>query len=164
MKSYLFLVCLSIATLANGVASQNLLKRIIGGKDVSNIPYQVSLRHSLYDSHFCSGVILSNEWILTTARCIGNYDAPDIEVFYGSRRLSELNQVAEVDTIFVHQDFNAETLENDIALILLEKPLELKAKSVESIALPTRVAIDGEVVTVTGWGMKEVRLMMFFFS
>ncbi|XP_048515555.1 uncharacterized protein LOC105686124 [Athalia rosae] len=133
--------------------------RIVGGDEATpgQFPYQVGLFVSVDDgTAFCGGSILSNEWILTAAHCVDT--ARSIEVVVGAhdmvRRLDTGSRV-NGKRWFTHEDWDTETLANDIALIELEKPLEFTDR-VQPIRLPkhsqTSETFVRENAIVSGWG------------
>lgn len=63
--------------------------QIIGGYDAAfyQFTYQVSIR-GINKRHICSGSILSEQWVITTARCVQNAKEDALEISYGSRFLS----------------------------------------------------------------------------
>jgi hypothetical protein len=121
--------------------SQN---KIVNGQEA--IPgdwgWQVSLTHR--GQHFCGGVLINNEWILTAAHCFP-YVSSLILLLFSSKLKYESNfrttynpdlaielgvhntQIKEPWTItrkaskiIVHQSFSLETLYNDIAMVKLD--------------------------------------------
>lgn len=66
----------------------------------------------------------------------------------GDNGLSE-----QITTSYIHHNHNADTLENDIALLRLQRPLRLKP-SICLVCLPTRGSTvrPGKRCTVTGYG------------
>ncbi|XP_053695403.1 trypsin I-P1-like isoform X2 [Sabethes cyaneus] len=109
-------------------------------------PYQVSIRSNAFsttsDIHICNGVIIKAEYILTTANCIWIQDKqtnisrfihPNETVIYagyislgqsslGNHESIRRNVVSRIP----HSKFNLTTLENDIALLKLDRPLPLQ--------------------------------------
>lgn len=132
--------------------------RIIAGRSVErmHIPYQVSLRHSMHNTHICSGVIIAPDWILTSARCVGSFDGSDLLAVYGARRLTGPYHVKEIDMVLVHPKYNTNNFENDIAMLLTKSKIDYKINIIDEISLATEPTVDGESVTVSGWGLKDV--------
>lgn len=68
--------------------------------------------------HICSGVILIDGWIITTAKCVSHYTADELTVSYGSRNRNEPSRVVEsVDDIVIHPKYKEKYLLNNVALI-----------------------------------------------
>lgn len=133
--------------------------RIIGGGDVKpyQFAYQVSLRHVPHNTHFCSGVIVNNDWILTTARCVVGLHKTDVHIWYGSRRLSGPAKVTKVSQIIFHPAYHSKYMENDMALMKTESKIEFDGKLVGPVVMPGHFTKGIESFIVSGWGVKNVR-------
>ncbi|CAL8118290.1 unnamed protein product [Orchesella dallaii] len=131
--------------------------RIIGGAFATEgeFPYQVSLA---YDGDFlCGGSILSTLLILTAAHCV-KYKRPSrLHVIAGHHDISNgsvgtgFEQLRNARYIYMHENYVWETDVNDIAIIVLNAPLQYSSH-VQNISLPQiNEEFDG-YATVTGWG------------
>ena len=134
--------------------SSYLLDRIVGGKTASApIPWQVSLRMCPHGwCHKCGGTVLDSKTILTAAHCkVTTNDY--IMVGKVNKDKGQTVQVAKV----INGNWNTVTMDNDIAILKLAKPLTL-SKDVQPICLPSAGfnPADGSTCFVSGWGaMKE---------
>ncbi|KGL74376.1 Serine protease 55, partial [Tinamus guttatus] len=90
--------------------------------EAGDFPWQVSIQTK--GIHFCGGTIISSWWILTSAHCFGKELPPDLTVVLGGIDLSQKLERKKLNTLILHDKFDTESLENDIALILLESPIE----------------------------------------
>ncbi|XP_023726958.1 brachyurin-like, partial [Cryptotermes secundus] len=92
--------------------------RITGGisAERGQFPWQVGL--IIGGSSFCGGSLISERWVLTAAHCAGN----SYEVRLGATRLDideAGSQVLTSRTSIVHENYNSNTINNDIAVIQL---------------------------------------------
>lgn len=115
MKSSIaiFACLVAVAT----VAALPQASRIVGGNTVTRgqVPYQVSLRTKM-DQHFCGGAILSQQWVLTSGHCVSGRKEGEFNAVAGSISLRE-GSGHIVTKIFLHPEFNADGLVNDIAVL-----------------------------------------------
>lgn len=129
----------------------------------------------------CGGSVINEHVILTGAHCVDKYvnkiqwnlqiwskffdfrfkySPGDIKIRAGewdtqTARERYPYQERDVVEILIHELFNPKSLDNDVALVILEKPLKF-ANNVKPVCLPKQ----GEVFTqqecyVTGWGKTQ---------
>lgn len=135
---------------------KSLGSRIVGGRETvpNEFPWQVSLHAR--GSHHCGGSILNEEWIVTAAHC-ALWPRSSYRVLAGSHNLraqEKTRQRRSVRKIFSHRKFNLRTIDYDIALMKLSRPLHFgRRQIVGPICLP-RPGEDfiGRVCTASGWG------------
>ncbi|XP_043069892.2 trypsin-2 [Drosophila bipectinata] len=112
------------------------------------------------DNHFCAGVIISKEFILTSAHCTMDKR----KIIYRSRVLSVIAGTENrlkyrpntsinlpVKRVFVPENFTLQNT-NNIALMKLGEPLPTDNPYVGIINLPTTEPQRGLNYTVMGWG------------
>ncbi|XP_057369717.1 trypsin eta-like [Daphnia carinata] len=138
--------------------------KIVGGAVVppNSLPFQISLqRRSASGSYSqsCGGSILDANVIIDAAHCVRNTNVDVMRVVAGEHSLSQvsgLEQNRNVVRYTMHENYNAQTFENDIALIFLDAPLDLSVPSAQPVNLPPPTSeLDppaGTIVTVSGWG------------
>ncbi|XP_046476313.1 trypsin-like isoform X1 [Neodiprion pinetum] len=140
--------------------------RVIGRVQatVGQFPHQVSLRRSKTGVHFCGGSIIDEEWIVTAAHCMYSNGkliaASTIKVYAGDLLLNEpssRSQTRAVRRVVVHQDFDVNTLRNDIALLKLRSKLTLDDEAVAAKALRNETVADGTPCQVSGWGVTKYK-------
>jgi secreted trypsin-like serine protease len=134
--------------------------RIVGGRDSrpGENPWQVSLRRgsSSGSRHFCGGVIINQNWILTAAHCTEGESAGNIYVVVGDHSRSSTSEpnrgVFRASRIIENEwydwlaDFDA-----DIALIQLTSAISFN-EDVQPACPPRDSQYVGETSTVSGWG------------
>ncbi|XP_041823608.1 transmembrane protease serine 7 [Melanotaenia boesemani] len=135
--------------------------RIVGGANSveGEWPWQVSLHFS--GSLYCGASILSSDWLISAAHCFSKERLSDPR--YWSAHLGMLTQgsakyVAEIQRIVVHEYYNSNTFDYDIALLQLKKawPSSL-SPLVQPVCLPpySHTVTDSHRCVVTGWGYRS---------
>lgn len=158
----------TIATLSTNVANGAPGAKIIGGApagSTSDYPWQVALFNDpsdVFQSQYCGGTLLSDRWIITAAHCAET--AGDTYVAAGIIDLDAAlsGEVAKVEQWFIHPAFDAETFDNDIALLKLETPLNLTRCGANCLPLqPVTADVEASVMyenataIITGWGNRD---------
>lgn len=141
--------------------------RIIGGNDVkpNSHPWIVSLRtvknEALYD-HFCGGVLITLDRVLTAAHCVFKLTPIELKVVVGLHIRTDISDYAikntyNVEEIIVNKKFNKTSSSNDIAILVLAKPVTLN-QNISIICLPTTTNSNdftGSLAIASGWGLKS---------
>lgn len=160
MLKLLCLVVFVAGASATRVDEDGLDGRIFGGVEATHgqFPFQVSLRGKNGSFHFCGGSILSNRFVLTAAHCTqGRMSQPHyVRAVVGAHTRNGTDGTHyALDRIVSHPNFNADTLENDIAVLHTIDRIKFN-EFVRPIALPTADVLANIPATVSGWGRFKV--------
>jgi secreted trypsin-like serine protease len=139
-------------SLLKEVSVKDIDSRILNGAQAAlgQFPWEAALYVNIgTTTYFCSGNIISEEWILTVAQCIIGADS--IDVLAGLIDLNGSGTVARGTEIVLHGDYDPDAFNNDIGLIKLSTPITFNV-NVAPIALAETLLEDGIDVRVSGWG------------
>ncbi|KAF2882268.1 hypothetical protein ILUMI_23888 [Ignelater luminosus] len=134
----------------------NLGGRIVGGINttIEDYPYQLSVEIlSQNGMHVCGASLLKPNVALTAAHCTNFYEAEDLRIRAGSTIREKGGETAHVLSICQHPKFNEQTIDCDVAILVLDRELPL-GKNIQTITLQQEdvEVLDGAIGTVTGWG------------
>jgi trypsin len=127
---------------------------IVGGTPavVNEFPYIVSLQSD--GSHFCGGSLLNSYTIITAAHCTVGVNVASLRVRSGSLNWSSGFAIRKVKQVRIHPNYNAGTLDNDIALWRLAAPIIPNGSNIKFAKLPPANTDPGTgTLSITaGWG------------
>jgi len=128
--------------------------RIIGGTEASPgmFPWQCLYRTT--DGGLCGCSVLSRRWVITAAHCTEDTPARNIRITMGvTNRRRDVGQTFLVDLKIEHEDYNPATLENDIALLFLDREAVFNSL-VRNISVPPQGSdvTVGKSCVISGWG------------
>ncbi|XP_053341159.1 transmembrane protease serine 13b [Clarias gariepinus] len=135
--------------------------RIIGGDeaDPGQWPWQVSLHFQ--GSHVCGGSVISQDFIVSAAHCFPS-DPPawqvpaNWRVYLGVESQYMLPAPQYIADIIIHELYNPNTHDNDIALLKLTQPINFTGM-VQPVCLPAydQVVLADTECWTTGFGTTE---------
>ena len=124
----------------------------------------------LYDSddttrQECGGTLVGDRYVITAAHC--SMGENNIRVVIGDTTLGVANDttrlIIRVSEIREHPKFNLKTVENDISVLVLSSPVDLKEfPNIKPACLPTtetKSEMFGRSAVVSGWGKNNISLV-----
>ncbi|XP_028513970.1 transmembrane protease serine 9 [Exaiptasia diaphana] len=132
--------------------------RVIGGETAApnSWPWQVSVAFASW--HVCGGSLIAPMWVVTAAHCLADYPFPDMyKAVLGGHKLyggNQYQQIIPVKALHIHKLYSPKTMENDIALLELKRPVILSPR-VNTVCLPQMTdgpANEHRKCYLTGWG------------
>ncbi|XP_013809535.1 coagulation factor VII isoform X2 [Apteryx mantelli] len=151
--------CGKIPVLAKKNATATAEGRIVGGFTCppGECPWQALIIQNQKEK--CGGTLLSPEWVVTAAHCLENTPAEQLQVRLGEHAINhdeKTEQERGVTRTIIHEGYTNGEVNNDIALLRLETPVNL-TDYVVPICLPEKhLAVYDlpsiKFSTVSGWG------------
>lgn len=131
-----------------------LPQAIIGGTEIERGSFGWVASIQLHGfGHFCGGTLVAADAIVTAAHCVEGTSANQLSVIVGRHDLnrSDDGQEVGVSQIVGSEDYNAFTNGSDIAILLLDEPVD---EPPIGYLTPTDASLanPGVMATVLGWG------------
>ncbi|CAF0787824.1 unnamed protein product [Adineta steineri] len=137
--------------------------RIVNGENAgrNTLSWTVSLRiREDGASYRCGGTIIDEFYVMTAAHCVDTIRNPsDISVYAGSLDVYD-GVLRSASEIHLHPSYDKPRHRNDIALLKLDRALDLSSSNLAKICLPSAAATSGEYpvagasLLTAGWGTK----------
>jgi secreted trypsin-like serine protease len=113
----------------------------------------VTADSALQQDASCGATFLGNKWVLTAAHCVDSPDAPFFKMNVGEYDLSDgAENAIAIKNIYVHPLYDADAINNDVALVELVSSVNAPAVEIASIATTDQYAIEHSPAFVAGWG------------
>ncbi|MBD1390348.1 serine protease [Neiella sp. HB171785] len=142
--------------------------KIIGGEptEITRYGWLASIQYIGNDGqfidqsqHFCGGVQVNSDWVLTAAHCLTSFGlGPDeLAVAVGIARQAQVNRsnLKRVEQFIVHPQYDEQTNDNDVALIKLAQANPLNDYPKLATSAATAALANGDDLLVLGWGDTE---------
>lgn len=140
--------------IANAAEKQG---RIVGGLPVmiADFPWQVALIRGAQApgsrAQFCGGSLIAANVVVTAAHCVDNAivrsNAQRVHIVAGTTSYAQGGERLEVSNIFIHPQWNSNTMDFDVAVLQLKQPSTLGTP----VSLGTQPVTVGDA-WVSGWG------------
>lgn len=105
-------------------------------------PYVVSVQNP---THICGGVLVANNWVLTTVSCVQGRN--NLKVLVGSHRLLTNMPRVEVGSMILHPQYSSTSGINNVALLKLSQSVTSATVQLNSAAVTS-----GLPTAFYGWG------------
>jgi len=138
--------------------------RIINGEKATTnqFPWQVALMfdpNDPFQSQFCGGTLVHKRWVVTAAHCGEDLGNATTYVVAGITNLLDTNPNEAYSAVwFSHPDYDSVLIDNDIALLRLDTPIDFETcDTCEAISLvipanQNTVMPLGTEALISGWG------------
>lgn len=152
-KIFVILSCISLAhgcrvieQKANGVEQTR-------GTHSSHVLLETFLDYEL--KYLCSGVLVSADYVLTTARCVFGNLFVNVHVYPYQLRdeFEENREIYRSKEVIMHPEFDGLTRTHDVALVKLPSTLKIDERPYNFATLPTTAPEEGTEGITVGWGL-----------
>ncbi|XP_018324127.1 trypsin alpha-like isoform X2 [Agrilus planipennis] len=125
--------------------------KIVGGSSatINEIPYIVQVYKN--GGPQCGGSIISRTWVVSASHCLEGLDAANVSIRAGTDQFLKGGVVIQASDVYVHPNYNLQTVNCDIGLIKLASALSF-GPTIAAISLANRKVAAGTLAVVSGWG------------
>nr|XP_029715121.1 serine protease 42-like [Aedes albopictus]XP_029721813.1 serine protease 42-like [Aedes albopictus] len=118
-------------------------------------PFVVSLENE--GGQFCSGTVVTNNWILTAASCVWNKLATTVSIGIQPLEADSGGYHRRAHKIYVHPDYSEQSSASNIALIKLKRPIEWNGHIVVMRLLNDSVELQKMTsCLMVGWDRNQI--------
>ncbi|RUM94271.1 MAG: hypothetical protein DSZ28_04065 [Thiothrix sp.] len=149
------------------LASAEIQPRIVGGSLAEAQERGFMAYLAMSDGKYfgsCGGALIEEDWVVTAAHCVDDQTTSTLRVIPGGQRVPRPRNIVDnwskwsaVKRILVHQGYDTETSQNDIALLQLEQPVKTgKTSIIDSASLNSEIT-SGSKAYAFGRGTQKSR-------
>ncbi|KAF6213203.1 hypothetical protein GE061_010919 [Apolygus lucorum] len=137
-------------------------ERIVGGKPAVQHEFPWIATLSLNGTFYCGASLLTKRHLITAAHCLYGKRVSDIRVGLGEHDRSLRDEVGartklRLKKAITHDGFSIVKVQDDIAILELETPIDHKGPHIRTACLPKSEGADysGQEGVVAGWGRQK---------
>ncbi|RXJ71797.1 formyltetrahydrofolate deformylase [Veronia nyctiphanis] len=154
-------VILAFTHVAQALPAEGGAPRIVGGVDADRNawPFITALVPKGADAtrQFCGGSLIASQYVLTAAHCVETATPESIDVIvniHDLRNEGSEGQRSAVAAIYPHEEYNAYTSSNDVAILKLSQPIDASKGTPVALASQSDIVSlePGSNATTIGWG------------
>ncbi|WP_440877487.1 trypsin-like serine protease [Thalassotalea sp. PLHSN55] len=139
----------TIPAVAISQANGEVLKGLVGETATVSVSEAINAQQ---DSS-CGASFLGGKWLVTAAHCVDSAIAEFAKVNIGEYDLSDgAENAVDIATIYIHPDYDAASLDNDIALLELFAPVTNTPITLATTNITDSYAQQNLFATALGWG------------
>ncbi|CAF4112626.1 unnamed protein product [Rotaria magnacalcarata] len=146
--------------------SSVIISKIINGEPVSlshSWGWMASLRRN--DQHQCGASLITTSHVITAAHCVKHIESlSQLSLNFDTRNKSNIGQLRNISHVYIHPEYDQRSFTNDIAILRLDKPVDLNNSNVALLCLPSKSDFNlekaeyppiGENLIAIGWGTTD---------
>lgn len=118
--------------------------------DIENYPYALQLHYM--GKLECGGILVSDNFALTAAHCVGDKTLEYFLIRAGTSTLGEGGQTFTISEAFFHPQFNRYLDNYDAVVLLLSEAVSISSAQPIHLAMDDSAIAQGATILIAGWG------------
>lgn len=151
MKVIIFM-CISFAFILTASNARQIVRENLS-QPAPATKYLFTASISFDAKHVCTGIIINNRWILTSAMCMANHNnSQPFDVYYGSHNRTNIQRTTNrIENIVFHSKFKQENLTDNLALLKVKTRITFIPTVVQAVYLFTKNVHENDTAFAIGW-------------
>lgn len=153
MKVFIFMV-ISIVFIGSASNASNVIIRESSNQPAPVTKYLFTASISSGTKHICTGIIVNNRWLLTSAMCMANHNnnLQLLDIYYGSHNRTNIQRTKNrIEKIVIHSKFEKKNLTNNLALIKVKGKIIFIPTVVQAVFLSAKDICVNNTAFAIGW-------------
>lgn len=151
MKVIIFM-CISLVFIGSAANALNIVRENLS-QPAPATKYLFTASITSETKHVCTGIIINNRWLLTSAMCMAKHNnSLSLDIYYGAHNRTNTQRTTNsVEKIVFHSKFEQKNLTNNLALVKVKNRITFIPTVVQAVYLSTIDIHENDAAFAIGW-------------
>lgn len=158
---------ISIVFISSASNASNIIIRESSNQPAPVTKYLFTASISSGTEHICTGIIVNNRWLLTSAICMAmanhNYNLQLLDIYYGAHNRTNIQRTKNsIKKIVIHSKFEEKNLTNNLALVKVNEKIIFIPTVVQAVYLSAKDIGENNTAFAIGWEKANQSVCYFY--